>query len=102
METTRVNFRLPDDLVERADIAAEITHKNRTEIIREALQTYLAEVEDEEFREGVIELYLDGEIEFETLSAVLGRQDAEAVRSSKRLLDRGEDLAADLAELAGE
>lgn len=102
METTRVNFRLPEDLVERADVAAKITHKNRTEIIKEALQAYLAEVKDEEFRKGVIELYLDGEIEFETLSEVLGRQDAEAIRSSKRLLDRGEDLAADLAELAGE
>lgn len=37
MGTTRVNFRLPDDLLDKADVAAEITHKNRTELVKEAL-----------------------------------------------------------------
>ncbi len=100
MGTSRVNFRLPDELLERADVAAEVTHRNRTEIVKEALRNYLDDVEDDEaFREAVIDLYLDDEIGFETLRAFLGRQDAEAVRASRSVLDEGEELADDLADL---
>jgi predicted DNA-binding protein len=91
---------LPDDIVEKADVAAEITHKNRTEIVKEALTEYLREVEDDEkFEEAVVNLYLDGEIEFDMLVEFVGRQDAEAVRTSKNLLGRGDELADDLADL---
>jgi len=100
MGTTRVNFRLPDDLVEKADVAAEVTHRNRTEIIKEALREYLETVEDDEaFREAVVDLYLDDRISFEVLAEFVGRQDAESVRASKSLLDQGEELADELADL---
>jgi len=100
MSTKRVNFRLPEELVEQADVAAEVTHKNRTEVLVEALRRYLAEMEDDErFREAVVELYLDGTVPFETLVEIIGRRDAEAVRASKGLLDDGEALADDLADL---
>lgn len=100
MGTTRVNFRLPDELVEKADVAAEVAHKNRTEIIVEALREYLQEVEDDEtFKEAVVELYLDGQISFEVLKEFVGRQDAESVRASRTLLDQGDDLADELADL---
>lgn len=100
MGTKKVNFRLPEDLVERADVAAEVTHRNRTEVVREALQAYLEEVEDDErFKEAVVELYLDEEIGFETLKEFVGRRDAEAVRSSKAVLDRGDEFADELADL---
>ena len=100
MGTTRVNFRLPDDLLEKADVAAEITHKNRTDIITEALQEYLDEVEDDaEFKEAVVDLYLEDQIGFEVLKEFVGRQDAEAVRASKSVLDQGEELADEMAEL---
>ena len=100
MSTKRVNFRLPEDLIAQADVAAEVTHKNRTEILIEALRQYLEEKEsDESFREAVVELYLDDQIEFEKLADIIGRQDAESVRASKQALDRGEELADDLAEL---
>lgn len=99
MSTTRVNFRIPDELLEKADVAARITHKNRTEIVTEALREYLDGVEDEDaFKEELVELYLDDEIGFDVLKAFVGRQDAESVRASKDLLDRGGDVAADLAE----
>lgn len=100
MGTKKVNFRLPDELVEKADVAAEVTHKNRTEIIKEALQKYLQEVEDDEkFKEDVVELYLNDKIGFDTLKQFVGRQDAESVRASKALLEQGDDLADELAEL---
>jgi len=100
MGTKRVNFRLPDDLVEKADVAAEIEHKDRTEIVTEALREYLSDVEgSDRFQEAVVELYLDGEIGFDVLKGIVGRQDAEAVRRSKSLIDRGEEISDDLAEL---
>jgi predicted transcriptional regulator len=100
MGTTRVNFRLPDDLVEKADVAAAVGMKNRTQIVTEALREYLAEIEDDErFKEAVVDLYLDDEIGFEVLAEFVGRRDAESVRASKQLLDEGEELADDLAEL---
>ncbi|WP_394349879.1 MULTISPECIES: CopG family transcriptional regulator [Haloferax] len=82
-----------------ADISAEVTHKNRTEILIEALKQYLLEKESEEsFREAVVELYLKDHIEFEKLVEIIGRQDAEAVRASKQALNRGEELADKLAD----
>jgi predicted transcriptional regulator len=100
MGTTRVNFRIPEDLIEKADVAAQVTHKNRTEIVTEALREYLEEIQDEEaFKEDVIELYLEDVIGFETLQEFIGRQDAESVRTSKTLLDEGEELADELAGL---
>lgn len=100
MGTTRVNFRLPEELIEKADIAAEVHKKNRTQIITEALREYLADIEDDEvFKEAVVELYLDDQIGFDVLTEFIGRQDAESVRASKTILEQGEDLADDLAEL---
>ena len=100
MGSTRVNFRLPEDLIQKADVAAEVSKKNRTEIVKEALQEYLKEIEDDEtFKEAVVELYLDGQIGFDVLKAFIGRQDAESVRASKTMLEHGEDVADDLAEL---
>lgn len=100
MGTTKVNFRLPESLVEKADIAAEVTHKNRTEIIKDALRKYLEEAEnDEKFKEEIVELYLDNRISFDVLKEFIGRQNAESVRASKTLLDQGDELADDLAEL---
>lgn len=100
MGTRRVNFRLPEELVEKADLAAEVTHRDRTDIVTAALREYLEEVEDDEsFREAVVELYLEDEIGFETLAAVVGRQDAESVQASKSLLEDGEEIADDIAEL---
>ena len=100
MSNTRVNFRLPEDLVDKADVAAEISKKNRTEIVREALQDYIEDIEnDEKFKEAVVELYLDDQIGFELLKEFIGRQDAESVRASKTILDRGDNLADELAGL---
>lgn len=100
MGTTRVNFRLPEELIEKADVAAEVSKATRTDIIREALQTYLETIEDDEkFKEAVVELYLNEQINFDVLSEFVGRQDAESIRASKVLLEQGNDVAEDLADL---
>ena len=99
MGRSKVNFRLPTSLIEKADVAAEITHRNRTELVTEALREYLEGIEDEAFKEAVVELYLDDQIGFEVLKEFIGRRDAESVRASKTLLEHGDELAGDLAEL---
>lgn len=100
MGTKRVNFRLPEDLVEKADVAAEVSKKNRTQIVTEALEEYMAAIEDDEtFKEAVVELYLDDNIGFDVLTEFIGRQDAESIRASKTILEQGDDLADDLADL---
>ncbi|SHH68240.1 ribbon-helix-helix protein, CopG family [Halobaculum gomorrense] len=100
MSTKRVNFRLPEELVTQADIAAEVTHKNRTEILIEALREYLAELEaEEEFKETVVEFYLEDHIEFDALVSIIGRQDAESIQASKEVLNHGDELAEKLTDL---
>ncbi|AGB16800.1 hypothetical protein Halru_2213 [Halovivax ruber XH-70] len=100
MGTTRTTFRLPEELLEKADIAAEITNQKRTQIVTEALRGYLSDIEDDEsFTEAVVERYLDDEIGFETMSTLVGRQNAESIRSSKTILDQSDELADDLASL---
>ena len=34
----KVNFRLPEELIDKADVAAKVSHKNRTEIVKDALR----------------------------------------------------------------
>ena len=100
MGSTRVDFRLPEPLIERADIVAEIGKTNRTEIGKEALHSYLEEIQsDEMFKKAVVERYLDGQIEFEMLKEFVGKRDAESIRASKTLLDQGEELTDDFANL---
>jgi predicted DNA-binding protein len=100
MGTRNVNFRLPGDLVDKADVVAELTDKNRTGIVKDALRRYLEDIEDgEKFKEKVVGLYLGDEIDFGVLKEFIGRQDAESVRASKELLERGDEIADDLAEL---
>ena len=102
MARTRVNFRLPDDLVERADLAAAVEHTNRTEVVTEALQRHLDGLEaTDRYRESLVDRYLDDEVEFAAIREALGRRDAEAVRASKALLDGSEELAGTLAERDG-
>lgn len=100
MGNTRVNFRLPEALLQKADVAAEVSQKNRTEIVKEALQEYLADIEDDKkFKEAIIDLYLDDQIPFDVLAEFIGRQDAESVKASKAILQQGDDLADELADL---
>lgn len=100
MSGKRVNFELPEGLITRADIAADVARKSRTEVLIEALREYLERKKSEEsFRESAVELYLNGELEVENLAEIIGRQDAEAVRSSKNNLDRGDETSDELADL---
>jgi len=88
MGTTRVNFRLPDELVEKADVAAQVTHRNRTEVVSDALREYLADIErDEQFDESVIDLDLD--VDYQPTFGSVGRSTPEFIVS--RLVANSDD-----------
>lgn len=100
MGTKRINVRLPEELVREADGAAKVEHKNRTGLVKEALADYLQSFEKEEgFKEKAVDLYLDGEISYEVLEALIGRRDAEGVKASKDILERGDEIAEEMADL---
>jgi len=91
---------LPEKLLKKADVMAEIMHRNRTELMKEALRDYLGKFEsDEEFKEKVVELYLDEELEFEELKTLIGNQDAESVKATAEVLNSSEEKSDGLAEI---
>jgi predicted DNA-binding protein len=99
MSSERVDLRLSETLAERIDVATEVTGKNRTEILIEALQQYLDDKKtDEQFRESVVERYLDDQIGFDALARVLGIRDSESIRASKGLLDDADRFADELTD----
>lgn len=99
MKTRQVHLNMPEKLVDKADVAAKVLFKNRTEIVKEALYRYLNELEvQDELKEKAVEKYLGGEIEFDALEAFIGKQDAEAVRTSREIYDHGDELAAGIAD----
>lgn len=97
MDPSHVDLELPDTLVEKTDVAAEASQKNRSEVVEEALRDYVGNLADDDpFREAVVDLYLDDQIAFDVLVEFVGLQNAESVRASKTLLDQGGELADDL------
>lgn len=98
-KSKRVNFRLPKDLIDIADVTAKVEHKNRTQVVKEALNEHIQKTMDEDFKQKVIDLYLEDELEYEVLREVLGSEDAEAVKSSKEILNQSDEMAEELSEL---
>jgi predicted DNA-binding protein len=90
MSKTKVSLRIPNDLLERTTVVAEITRKSRGEIVSDALRDHLAELETQAaFKEDVFDLYLNGQISLETLDRVLDSEDPESAHITKTLFDRG-------------
>lgn len=95
---TRIDLRLPAELVEKTDILAKLEYKNRTDVIKSALTEYLGRVETTmQLREKAVESYLGDKLSYNELAVVIGRQNAESVKVSKSLLERSDRIAEDIA-----
>ena len=80
---TRIDLRLPAELVEKTDILAKLEYKNRTDVIKSALSEYLRRVETTmQLREKAVESYLDDKLSYNELAVIIGRQNAESVKVS--------------------
>ena len=76
-EKTRVDFNAPESLVERADSVVEILYISRTRLLIDALEDELeALATDEEFRRRLSDAYYDGRVDYDTVEAILGREEA--------------------------
>jgi hypothetical protein len=88
-EKTRVDFNAPTSLVERADSVVEVLDISRTRLLIDALEDELEELAtDEEFRRRLTDAYYDGRIEYDTVEAVLGREEALRVKLLRESIDR--------------
>ena len=93
-----IALRLPEELIEKADILAKLEYKNRAEIIKSALKEYIGRIENiEKLKERATELYLNDKLGYNELAIIIGRQNAESVKASKRILDRSNKIAKDIA-----
>jgi len=86
---TRVDFNAPRSLVERADSVVEILDISRTRLLIDALEDELEELAtDEEFRRRLSDAYYDGRIGYDTVEAVLGREEALRMKLLRESIDR--------------
>ena len=90
---TWIDLRLPDELVEKTDILSKLEYKNRTDVIKSALTAYLGGVAATQLKEKAVESYLDDKLSYNELAVVIGRQNAESVKVSKRLLEESDRIA---------
>jgi len=85
----RVDFNAPRSLVERADSVVEILDISRTRLLIDALEDELEELAtDEEFRRRLSDAYYDGRIGYDTVEAVLGREEALRMKLLRESIDR--------------
>ena len=88
-EKTRVDFNAPTSLVERADSVVEILDISRTRLLIDALEDELeALAADEAFQRRLSDAYYDGRIDYGTVEAILGREEAMRMKLLRASIDR--------------
>lgn len=95
-DTRRVHFNSPERLVERADAMASLLHKDRTDLLNEALRGYVEETaEQDSFQQLVANEYYEGRLGFDVVKQLVGAEVAQRFRLLKADLGGASlDLAA--------
>ena len=88
-EKTRVEFNAPKSLVERADSVVNILDISRTRLLIDALEDELEELaNDEEFRRRLSDSYYNGRVDYDTVKAILGHEEAMRLKLLGESIDR--------------
>ncbi|WP_254544789.1 hypothetical protein [Halomarina pelagica] len=88
-EKTRVDFNAPRSLIERADSVVEILDISRTRLLIDALEDELETLtHDEEFRRRLSDAYYNDRVDYNTVEAVLGREEAMRMKLLRASVDR--------------
>jgi hypothetical protein len=88
-EKTRVDFNAPTSLVERADSVVEILDISRTRLLINALEDELEELaNDGEFRRRLGDAYYNDRIDYQTVEAIVGREEAMRMKLLRQSIDR--------------
>lgn len=76
-DKTRIDFNAPTSLVERVDAFADVLDTSRTRILIDALREELEELaQADPVKRQLADAFYEGDIEFETVESVLGREEA--------------------------
>lgn len=97
----RVQFRAPEDLIERADALAAVLDTSRTDVLTDALREYLRDAaHDDRIKQEIADAYYEGDLSEDELVALVGHQEAANFRVLKRQLDEEfiDEVADDLAD----
>jgi hypothetical protein len=88
-EKTRVDFNAPKSLVDRADSVVEILDISRTRLLIEALEDELEDLaNDDEFRRRLSDAYYEDRVDYDTVEAILGREEAMRLKLLRESIDR--------------
>jgi hypothetical protein len=88
-EKTRVGFNAPASLVERADGVVEVLDISRSRFLITALEDKLEELaNDEEFRRRLGDAYYNDRIDYQTVEAILGREEAIRMNLLRQSVER--------------
>lgn len=94
----RVQFRAPNPLIDRADALATVFGEDRTDVLLDALRSYLREAaHDDALVQEIANAYYDDEITFDQLKSLVGAEEAANLRVLKQQLD--DAYVDELAEL---
>lgn len=85
----RVDFNAPESLVREADIVSDLLDTSRTSLLVEGLRKQIDEiVADEGFQHRLREAYYHDRIDLETVTAVLGTEEAMRMKLLRDSFDR--------------
>ncbi|MFD1600515.1 hypothetical protein [Halobellus rarus] len=88
-ERTCVEFDAPNTRVKRVDSAVEILDTSRTRFLLNALKDKLEELTtDGEFCRRLSDVYYDGRVDYETVEALLGRNEARRLKLLRASIDQ--------------
>jgi hypothetical protein len=85
----RVDFNAPESLVHQADVLADVLDVSRTRLLVDALREEIDDrLADEHVQRRVRAAYYDGRVDFETVEALMGTEEAMRLQLLRASLDR--------------
>lgn len=87
-ETIQFSMRIEDELLRKVDEEAEKEYKNRTELIKEAVRSYLEEKERKtHLKKIAAELWLKGELSEKDLKKALSEEERKDLAFGKKWVE---------------
>ena len=91
-ETIQFSMRIEDELLRKVDEQAEKEYKNRTELIKEAVRSYLEEKERKiQVKKLAAELWLKGELSEKDLKKALTEEERKDLAFGKKWVEAALD-----------
>ncbi len=84
----RVEFRVPEQLIDLIDLLATVQNRDRTDVLTDALRTYLSDApESDGVKRNLANAYFEGGVSDDAVQALLGPKEAGNLRLLKEQLE---------------